>query len=68
LVETLKRLIAEPPEWDALDTDQVGQFNKWKSWSSKMKLLRDIEAIWSMQSVEEEAKRQIAKEIRTAEG
>lgn len=63
LVETLKRSIAGPPEWDALDTDQEGQFNRWKSWSAKMKLLRDIEAIWSMQSVEDEAKRQNRKAV-----
>ncbi len=68
LVETLKRSIGPPPEWDVLATDQEGQFNRWKSWSSKVKLRRDIEAIWSLQSVEAEAQSQIDQEIKAAGG
>ncbi len=64
LANILKKAIGPPPEWDAMDTDQEGQFNAWKLWSSKTKLLRDVEAIWSIHQVEQDALRELEKEAK----
>lgn len=61
LLATMERSIGLPPEWDPMDTDQEGQFNRWKLWSSKTVLLNDVRLILEMQSVEAEARRQIEK-------
>lgn len=61
LLATMERSIGRAPEWEPMDTDQEGQFNRWKSWSSKKTLVNDVRRILELQSVEDEARRQIEK-------
>ena len=61
LLAAMERSIGPPPEWEPMDTDQEGQFNRWKLWSSKKILWNDVRRILELQSVEGEARRQIEK-------
>ena len=61
LIATMERSIGPPPEWDPRDTDQEGQFNRWKAWSSKRSLMNDVRRILELQSVEDQARREISQ-------